>query len=263
MTSAADAFEEQQAAPVPEDEAEKLMIDVDGYEGPIDALLALAREQKVDLKKISILQLVEQYLAFVQAVKKIRLELAADYLVMAAWLAYLKSRLLLPEPQPDDEPSGAQLAEALSFQLQRLAAMQQVAARLMGRPRLGRDTFARGETIDIRIRRKTVVDCTLYELLSAYGEHKSREEGHILHIAPTELHSVEEAVKRLELMLGHMVDWQDLGAFLPSTLKPGIVTRSAIAATLIASLELVKAGRIEIKQTERFGPIYLRSAKPS
>jgi segregation and condensation protein A len=260
MSTAVDTFEEQQDV-VPD--GERLVVDVDGYEGPIDVLLALAREQKVDLKKISILQLVEQYLAFVQAARRVKLELAADYLVMAAWLAYLKSRLLLPEPPEDDEPSGEALAEALAFQLQRLEAMQQMAVKLMARPRLGRDTFARGETIDVRVRKKTVLDVTLYELLSAYGEHKAREETHVLHIAPTELHAVEDAMKRLESLLGHMVDWQSLNSFLPEALKPGIVTRSAIAATLIASLELAKSGQIEIRQTEPFGPVFVRAAKPS
>lgn len=260
MSTVAETFEEQQDA-VPD--GERLVVDVDGYEGPIDVLLALAREQKVDLKKISILALVEQYLVFVQAARRVRLELAADYLVMAAWLAYLKSRLLLPEPAEDDEPSGEAMAEALAFQLLRLEAMQQMAVKLMARPRLGVDTFPRGETIDVRVKTKTVFDVTLYDLLSAYGEHKSREETHVLHIAPTELHAVEDAIKRLEALLGHMVDWQSINIFLPESLKPGIVTRSAIAATLIASLEMAKIGRIEIKQTEPFGPIFLRAAKPS
>ncbi len=260
MNTAAETFEEQQDA-VPD--GERLVVDVDGYEGPIDVLLALAREQKVDLKKISILALVEQYLVFVQAARRVRLELAADYLVMAAWLAYLKSRLLLPEPAEDDEPSGEAMAEALAFQLLRLEAMQQMAVKLMARPRLGVDTFPRGETIDVRVKTKTVFDVTLYDLLSAYGEHKSREETHVLHIAPTELHAVEDAIKRLEGLLGHMIDWQSITIFLPESLKPGIVTRSAIAATLIASLEMAKTGRIEIKQTEPFGPIFLRAAKPS
>ncbi|MBL8692351.1 MAG: segregation/condensation protein A [Rhodospirillaceae bacterium] len=261
MTTAVETFEDQKDETP---EGERLLVDVDGYEGPIDVLLTLAREQKVDLKKISILALVEQYLVFIQAARRVRLELAADYLVMAAWLAYLKSRLLLPDPPADDEPSGEQLAEALAFQLQRLEAMQQMAVKLMARPRLGRDTFPRGETIDVRVRKKTVFDVTLYELLSAYGEHKSREETQVLHIAPTELHAVEDAIKRLEAMVGRMVDWQSMNAFLPEALKPGgIVTRSAIAATLIASLELAKSGVIEIKQTEPFGPVFFRAAKPS
>lgn len=260
MTTAAETFEDQKDD-VPE--GERLLVDVDGYEGPIDVLLTLAREQKVDLKKISILALVEQYLVFIQAARRVRLELAADYLVMAAWLAYLKSRLLLPDPPADDEPSGEQLAEALAFQLQRLEAMQQMAVKLMARPRLGRDTFPRGETIDVRVRKKTVFDVTLYELLSAYGEHKSREDAQVLHIAPTELHAVEDAIKRLEAMIGRMVDWQSMSSFFPEAMKPGIVTRSAIAATLIASLELAKSGVIEIKQTEPFGPVFVRAAKPS
>jgi segregation and condensation protein A len=260
MTSLAENFEDQQDVPP---DAERLMVDVDGYEGPIDVLLTLAREQKVDLKRISILQLVEQYLIFVQAAKRVRLELAADYLVMAAWLAYLKSRLLLPEPPADDEPTGEALAEALTFQLQRLEAMQRMAAQLMARPRLGRDTFPRGEPADVRVRHRPAYEITLYELLSAYGEHKAREETSVLHIAPTELHAVEDAVRRLEGLLGRMVDWQSLNSFLPDALKPGLVTRSAIAATFIASLELAKSGLIEIRQTEPFGPVYVRAVKPS
>ncbi|MSP48402.1 MAG: segregation/condensation protein A [Alphaproteobacteria bacterium] len=261
MTTVAEIFEEPQDGVAADDE--RLVVDVDGYEGPIDVLLSLAREQKVDLKKISILALVEQYLIFIQAARRVRLELAADYLVMAAWLAYLKSRLLLPEPAEDDEPSGEALAEALAFQLQRLAAMQQVAVKLMARPRLGRDTFPRGETFDVRVRKRSVFDVTLYDLLSAYGEHKARADTQILHIAPTELHAAEDAMRRLEGMLGRMVDWQSLATFLPETLKPGIIARSAIAATLVASLEMVRNGVIEIKQTEPFGPVFVRAAKPS
>src|SRR5258707_12034182 len=150
-----------------------LMVDVDGFEGPLDLLLALARNQQVDLTRISILALANQYLAFIEQARELKIEIAADYLVMAAWLAYLKSRLLLPEPQPDDEPSGQDLATALTYQLQRLEAMQQAGARLMARPLLGRDVFRRGAPEGIPVVRHKVYDSTLFELLKAYGEGRA------------------------------------------------------------------------------------------
>ncbi len=200
----------------------ELVVDLDGYEGPIDVLLSLARDQKVDLTKISILQLADQYLAFISAARQMRLEIAADYLVMAAWLAYLKSRLLLPEPQPEDEPSGAELAAALAFQLQRLEAMQQAGVRLMARPLLGRDVFPRG--------------------------------------APEGLpHSMDDALARLGKLLGKLPEWRTLMSFLPPNLRAGLVGRSAVASTFAASLELVRSGRVQLRQDVAFGPIYLRS----
>jgi len=237
----------------------ELVVDLDGYEGPIDMLLTLAREQKVDLTRISILQLADQYLAFIAAARQLKLEIAADYLVMAAWLAYLKSRLLLPEPQPDDEPSGSELAAALTYQLQRLEAMQQAGARLMARPQLGRDVFQRGAPEGIPVLRHHVYDATLFELLKAYGDGRARAESSVLHIAPAELYSMDDALQRLTPFLGRMPEWRTLVSFLPPDLRLGLVSRSAIAATFAASLELVREGKVQLRQDRNFGPIYLRS----
>jgi segregation and condensation protein A len=237
----------------------EFVVDLDGYEGPIDVLLTLAREQKVDLTQISILQLADQYLAFIAAARQLKLEIAADYLVMAAWLAYLKSRLLLPEPQSDDEPSGADLATALTYQLQRLEAMQQAGARLMARPLLGRDVFRRGAPEGIPILRHKVYDLTLFDLLKAYGEGRARVESAILHIEPAELYSMDDALPWMQEYLGRMPEWRSLASFLPPNLRVGLIGRSAIAAAFAASLELVREGRLQLRQDETFGPIYLRS----
>jgi len=258
-------FEEPQAAPPADGIAAvddtQFVLDLDGYEGPIDVLLTLAREQKVDLTKLSILDLADQYLEFVARARRLRLELAADYLVMAAWLAYLKSKLLLPEPEGEGEPTGAELAAALSYQLQRLEAMQEAGARLMARPQLGRDVFARGAPEPIRIVAKPVYKLTLYELLRAYGSQVRRQQSHTLHILPMELYSMDDALKRLGDMLGHVPDWAVLTSFLPDGLKDGLQRRSAIAATFAASLELVRAGRAQLRQDGTFGPIFLRPVR--
>ncbi len=243
--------------PVPA--ANQLVVDLDGYEGPIDVLLSLARAQKVDLAKISILQLADQYLAFISAARQMRLEIAADYLVMAAWLAYLKSRMLLPEPQPEDEPSGAELAAALAFQLQRLEAMQQAGIRLMARPLLGRDVFPRGAPEGLRVVSRVTYDATLYDLLKAYGDSRRRVTGSVLAIRPAELYSMDDALARLGKLLGKMPEWRTLMSFLPANLRTGLVGRSAVASTFAASLELVRSGRIQLRQDVAFGPIYLRS----
>lgn len=253
-----DAFEQPDVPPP----GTELVVDLEGYEGPIDVLLNLARDQKVDLTKISILKLADQYLAFISAARRLRLEIAADYLVMAAWLAYLKSRLLLPEPQPPDEPSGAELAAALAHQLQRLEAMQQAGARLLARPLLGRDVFARGAPEGLPRTLIPVYELTLYELLRAYGEGRQRKEGSVLHIEPPELYSMDDALQRLSRLLGRMPEWRTLVTFLPPGLRSGIVHRSAIAATFAASLELARAGKLQLRQDVAFGPIYLRSPPP-
>jgi len=257
MTDAPDPFE-QDVRPAAAEPAE-LVVDLAGYEGPIDVLLTLAREQKVDLKRISILQLADQYLAFISAARHLRLEIAADYLVMAAWLAYLKSRLLLPEPLGDDEPSGAELAEALSHQLQRLEAMQHAGARLMALPRLGRDVFARGAPEGIPVVRHLSYDATLFDLLKAYGDGRARAASAVLHIEPAELYSVDDALQRLARFLGRMPDWRMMASFLPPDLREGLVQRSAVASTFVASLELVREGRLQLRQDKMFGPIFLRS----
>src|ERR1700719_4037481 len=226
-----------------------LVLDLDGYEGPIDLLLALAREQKVDLAKLSILALADQYLAFIAVQRRLRLEIAADYLVMAAWLAYLKSRLLLPgPPAEDDGPSGAELAAALRHRLQLLAAMQRAGGALMARPQLGRELFLRGAPEGLPTIDRPVYELSLYELLTAYAEGHRRRHGQVLTIAPPVFHSLEDALHRLAQLVGQIPEWRD-----------GVSRRSALASTLAASLELARAGRIELRQDRAFGPIYLRS----
>jgi segregation and condensation protein A len=257
------------------DHSGALVLDLEGYEGPIDMLLQLARDQKVDLTRISILALANQYLDFIGRARKLRLELAADYLVMAAWLAYLKSRLLLPEPEEGEEPSGAEMAAALKYQLQRLQAMQDVGERLMALPRLGRDVFARGEPVPLRIVADCTYDISLYELLSAYGRSRSRGQVTALRIDPADLYSVDEALSRLVGLLGKMPGWQTLSKYLPAELKSGpqggakgevqdrLLWRSAIASTLAASLELSKQGRLRLRQDGAFAPIYLLPSSSS
>ncbi len=239
--------------------AEALVIDVDGFEGPLDLLLTLARTQKVDLLKISILQLAEQYLVFVEAAKKLRIELAADYLVMAAWLAYLKSRLLLPPEPSEDGPSAEDLAAHLAFQLERLNAMRRAAARLMARDRLGKDFFARGEPQKVELVRKVEYDATLIDLMRAYARIKTRAEYQPLHMKRDKIYSMDEALERLRSVIGHAIDWGKLSAFMPEGwLVDPKKRRSALAATFAASLELVKRGEAEIRQSETFGEISLR-----
>jgi len=237
-----------------------LVLDLDGYEGPIDLLLALAREQKVDLARISILELADQYLAFISEQSRLQLEIAADYLVMAAWLAYLKSRLLLPDP-PEDEvgPSAIELAEALAHRLRLLAAMQRAGAALMGRPLLGRDVFARGAPEGLDTIDQPVFELSLYDLLKAYGESHRRQHGQVLTILPSSYQSLSDAMKYLACFVGQVPDWRELMAFLPEELRGGPLRRSSLAATFAATLELAKAGRVELRQDRAFGPLYLRS----
>jgi segregation and condensation protein A len=257
-----DQFEEQNSAPVAA--ARELVLDLDGFEGPIDVLLVLARSQKVDLTKISILGLAEQYLAFVAEARRISLELAADYLVMAAWLAYLKSRLLLPEPETDeDEPSAAELAEVLKFQLRRIESMQQAGARLMARPRLGRDVFNRGAPEGIEIIRTPVYELTLFELLRAYGDNRHKTQSHEdLHIEASQLFDMVEAVERMRGLIGKLADWNSLMSFLPAAPAGSLLARSAVAATFGAALEMTRAGQLEMRQASRFGPIHVRPKPP-
>jgi segregation and condensation protein A len=241
-----------------------LVLDLDGFEGPIDLLLTLARQQKVDLAKLSILALADQYLAFVAAQRRLRLEIAADYLVMAAWLAFLKSRLLLPDPPPEEDgPSGQEMAALLSHRLQALAAMQRAGAALLDRPLLGRDVFGRGAPEGIPRIDRPVYHLSLYELLSAYGESHRRSHTEVLTIAPPALHSLDEALQRLSRLVGYVPEWRELSTFLPGEFRGGIFRRSALAATFAAVLELARAGRVELRQEHAFGPIHLRSPTPA
>ena len=255
-----DVFEMEDARPVPADD--RLFLDLQGFEGPLDLLLALARDQKVDITKISILQLAEQYLAFIARARTLRLELAADYLVMAAWLAYLKSRLLLPRDESADEPSGAEMAAALTFQLKRLEALREAAGRLMARPQLGRERFVRGAPEGPAVVSSTVFEVSLFDLLSAYARNRQRAGDSVLRILePAELLSVEEARERLKALLGNFPDWTELAAFLPEELREGLTVRSAVASTLVASLEMARAGDVQIRQDSAFGPILLRDGR--
>lgn len=238
--------------------SDALILDLDGFEGPLDALLGLARTQKVDLTKISILQLSEQYLAFIQGAHDLKLEIAADYLVMAAWLAYMKSRLLLPAPEEDDEPSGEEMAEALARRLRRLNAMREAVQKLLQRPRLTHDVFGRGAPEGVNVVRISVFESSLFDLLKAYVTQDARAEAENLVITASEVYSMEDAYRRLADMLGTMPNWESLARFLPQADADPLVNRSAVATTFAASLELAREGRLSIRQHEPFGPIYIR-----
>lgn len=247
------------------DEVDALLLNIDGYEGPIDVLLDLARNQKVDLMEVSILQLVRQYLGFIERAKAMNLELAAEYLVMAAWLAYLKSRLLLPQEESPDEPSAEAMAEALQFQLCRREAMQKAAEELKNRPQLGQQIFARGMPESVRITIHTKWDVSLYEMLKAYGDIHRRKDASHYDLPEFQLMSVEDALSRLARMLGQLPRkglqsaWATLESFMPDGIKDQLFGRSALASTLSASLELAKQGIVEIKQDGLFRPIYMRA----
>lgn len=240
-------------------EAEALIVDVEGFEGPLDLLLALSRTQKVDLRRVSVLQLAEQYLGFITEARELRIELAADYLVMAAWLAFLKSRLLLPPDPSEEGPSGEELAAHLAFQLQRLEAMREVSARLMGRDQKGRDFFVRGVPEDITLHRRTTWTATLLDLMQAYARIRTRDEFRPYAFDRDNVFTLDQALERMRHLIGYAGDWAALESFLPDgwEIDPGR-RRSATAATFAASLELAKAGRIEIRQSETFSPIQIR-----
>ena len=239
--------------------AEALIVDVDGFEGPLDVLLSLSRTQKVDLRRISVLDLARQYLAFVEQAKALRIELAADYLVMAAWLAFLKSRLLLPPDPSEEGPTGAELAAHLAFQLERLQAMRDSAARLMARDQLGRDFFARGQGEDITKIRTVTYSATLLELMQGYARIRTRDEFRPFVMDRDSVFTMEEALERMRGLIGFAGAWTDMISYLPEGWNGDPTRRrSATAATFAASLELVKEGHLEIKQTESFSPIHLR-----
>ncbi|MGH1398652.1 MAG: segregation and condensation protein A [Alphaproteobacteria bacterium] len=261
------AFEEdppRAGAAAPVHDADALLLNIDGYEGPIDVLLELAQKQKVDLLQVSILQLVRQYLEFVNRAKALDLKLAAEYLVMAAWLTYLKSRLLLPREDDGVDASAEEMAEALQFQLRRLEAMQDAAEKLQARPQLGQGVFARGAPEGISISTRTQWDVGLYDMLRAYGDIQKRGEDAHYDLPEFTLMSAEDAMGRMTRMLGklprkgaHSV-WTTLESFIPDGIKDRLYGRSALASTFTVGLELAKQGKLEIKQDGLFRPIYMR-----
>ncbi|MCO5158208.1 MAG: segregation/condensation protein A [Aquamicrobium sp.] len=239
-----------------------LVVDVSGFEGPLDLLLHLARTQKVDLARISVLALAEQYIAFVERARRLRLELAADYLVMAAWLAFLKSKLLIPKQPGDEGESGEELAAVLQFRLKRLEAMRDAAARLVNRNRLGRDVFARGMPETVIIERHNAYSATLYDLLSAYATQRQRQAVTNVQIAKRGVWSLKEAREILMRMVGELHDWTALDMFLIRYLATPAERATAIASSFAASLELVREGALDMRQDEAFAPLYLR-ARPN
>jgi segregation and condensation protein A len=249
-----DDFDERPAVAA----ADRLTLDLDGWEGPLDLLLTLARTQKVDLAKISILALTDQYLAFIHDAKSLKLEIAADYLVMAAWLAYLKSCLLLPRDAGAD-PSPEELAMRLQLRLQRLSAMREAGARLLGRDRLGRDVFARGAPEGLRTIRKAAWQVELYDLIAAYGTIRARTEPAVHIVGRRPVMTLEEALLRVERLIGTSVRWAEIRSFLPETPDPEY-RRSALASSFVAALELARQGRLELEQESPFSPLYVRAA---
>jgi segregation and condensation protein A len=237
---------------------DELNLNIDGWEGPLDLLLTLARAQKVDLAAISILELVEQYLAYISEARALKLEIAADYLVMAAWLAYLKSCLLLPR-DPEADPSAEEIALRLQMRLQRLDAMRDAGARLLGRDRIGRDVFVRGAPEGLRLIRTSAWHARSFDLFAAYGTVKARATPSLHVVHPRSVMTLEEALERVGRMLGTKLDWTQLEAFLPPTQDPQF-RRSALASSFVAALELARRGRIDIAQDSAFAPIRLRTA---
>jgi segregation and condensation protein A len=241
-------------------EAEALIVDVDGFEGPLDLLLMLSRTQKVDLRKISVLALAEQYLGFVERAKTLRIELAADYLVMAAWLAFLKSRLLLPPDPADEGPSGEELAAHLAFQLERLSAMRDAAAKLMARDQKGRDFFVRGIPEDVTRVRRVRYTATLLDLMQGYSRLRTKEDFRPYVMDRNNLMTLEQALDRMRGLIGYAGEWTDLLSYLPEGWETDPKRRrSATASHFAASLELVKNGAIQIRQTETFAPIQIKA----
>jgi segregation and condensation protein A len=236
-----------------------LVVDVEGFEGPLDLLLALARTQKVDLAKISVLALAQQYLDFIAEARRLRLEVAADYLVMAAWLAFLKSKLLLPaEKDEEGEPTGAELAALLAFRLKRLHAMREVSAQLMTRKRLGRDVFARGTPEPIRITRKSIYEANVYDLLKAYSQQRQRTAIRTWQIRQRTVWSLKEARAELERLLGIDCDWAPLDRLLAEFLVEPELRKTALASSFTATLEMTREGALEIRQAKSFAPLLIR-----
>jgi segregation and condensation protein A len=239
-------------------QSDELTLSLDGWEGPLDLLLSLARAQKVDLAQISILQLVEQYLAYLADARALKLEIAADYLVMAAWLAYLKSCLLLPK-DPEQDPSPEEIALRLQMRLQQLDAMREAGGRLLGRDRIGRDVFVRGGPEGLRLIRKATWQVRDFDLFAAYGAVRARAQPamHVVHARA--VMTLEEAIERVSRMIGTAIEWTFLESFLPATQDPQF-RRSSLASSFLAALELARRGRLDLAQDEAFAPIKLRAA---
>jgi segregation and condensation protein A len=253
LRSVEEDFEER-----PIRQSDELNLSLDGWEGPLDLLLSLARAQKVDLAQISILQLVEQYLTYLAEARALKLEIAADYLVMAAWLAYLKSCLLLPK-DPEADPSPEEIALRLQLRLQRLDAMREAGARLLGRDRIGRDVFLRGAPEGLRLVRKAMWQVRDFDLFAAYGTVRARTAPamHVVHVRS--VMTLEEALERVGRMIGMALDWTFLEHFLPPSQDPQF-RRSALASSFLAMLELARRGRLDFIQDEAFAPIKLKAA---
>jgi segregation and condensation protein A len=237
-----------------------LCVDVDGFEGPLDLLLELARRQKVDLHRISILALAEQYLVFVEEARRLRLELAADYLVMAAWLAYLKSRLLLPEPPKGEEPSAAELATALALRLRRLEAIREAAKKLEQRDRLGRDVFGRGAPEPLEISGAPRFQATLFDLLSAYARQRQKQFNARMTMHRRHVWSLVEAREALERLVGHLQDWTELDRYLLRYIVEPSMRPTVMASAFSATLELVREGRVSLRQDCPFAPLWVGPA---
>jgi len=241
------------------------VLNLGSFEGPIDVLLVLARDQKVDLMHISILALADQYLKFIETARQSQLELAADYLVMAAWLAFLKSKLLLPREENDDQPSAEEMAEALKFQMMRLEAMQEAGRKVFELPRKGINFYPRGAPEGLPVTLRTVYDVSLYDLLRAYGRQHNEKNVTALEIEAFDLYSIDDAIARLREILPGVPDWTELSAFLPQSVRDPLMRRSAVSTTLIAVLEMVRQGKADIRQDGgAYSPIFLKPAnRPS
>lgn len=257
-----DLWQSDAALIIPPEDADDitLHVDVQGFEGPMDLLLHLARNQKVDLTQISVLALAEQYLIFIEMARDRKLELAADYLVMAAWLAYLKSRLLIPKVRDEDGETGEQLASVLQFKLKRLEAMRDAAGKLVNRDRLGRDVFARGMPETVLVEKTSLYSASLYDLLNAYASQRQKQAVSHVQIAKRTVWSLKEARVLLVRMVGELQDWMALDAFLIDYIARPEERASAIASSFAASLELVREGRLELRQNAAFEPVYMRAA---
>jgi len=242
-------------------DSDDLIVNLEGYEGPLDVLLVLAKSQKVDLMQISILQLTEQYLVFIAEVRERNLELAADYLVMAAWLAYLKSNLLIPREESGEELSAEEMAERLKFQLKKLEAIRQVSEKLMNLPKLGSDFFERGMPEGIRLIRTPEYYLSLYDLLKSYADQRYKTAYSSMTIERPPVYAMEDALVRLQRMIGSVPEWTRLETFLPREYSSGKGARSGVAGTLAASLELVREGLIEVQQLMPFGPVFIKNKK--